>query len=73
MMQTTLASGIIIMLASFGLIHWTETQTAAVMFVLTPLISLAQNLLEDQPVLGLQLPALLKAPASSGVDPVPEA
>jgi hypothetical protein len=72
LIQTSFAGVIIIMLAAFGVIQWNETQTASVMAVLTPVISFMQNLLEDRPVLGMQLPALLKAPASSGVDPVPD-
>lgn len=65
--QVTLVSSVIGLLAVFNVIDWSAIQTAAVMAVATPSVAFIQNWLEDN----TSAPALLKAPASSGVNPQP--
>ncbi len=65
--QIGLVSSVIALLAAFEVIHWTETQTVAVMSVATPIVGFIQNWLEDAGA----IPAYGKSPASVGADPVP--
>lgn len=72
LVQTSFAGAIIAVLSVFGIIHWTDLQTIAVMAVVTPLVGFGQNLLEDRGT----IPALLKAaptppPPTTTVVPVP--
>jgi phosphate/sulfate permease len=58
LVQTSLAAGVIALLTAFEVIHWSSTQTVAVMAVATPCIGFLQAILEDHAV----VPALLRTP-----------
>lgn len=66
--QVGFVSAVIALLAAFDVIRWNETQTVAVMAVATPIVSFIQNWLEDN----TSAPAILKAPTSPGVNPIPD-
>ena len=68
LVQVSFVGVIITLLSSFEVINWTAQQTAAVMAFATPVVVFIQNLLEDN----TSVPALLKAPASSGENPTPK-
>jgi hypothetical protein len=67
LLQIGVVEGILQLLTAFGL-QLTEEQHAAILVVATPLVTALQCYLEDT----TKLPALLKAPASEGQNPVPE-
>lgn len=67
-MQVSFVGVVITMLSAFDIIHWSSEQTAAVIACATPIVVFIQNLLEDN----TSMPALLKAPASSGENPTPK-
>lgn len=52
---------------AFAEVDLTAEQVTAITIVVTPLLVLGQNMLEDVGA----IPALVKAPASSGVHPLP--
>lgn len=68
LLQIGTVNAVIALLAVFEVIHWTPVQVGAVNAVALPLVSFAQNWLEDKGA----IPALIKSPASSGAKPVPE-
>jgi len=53
---------------AFATVKLTTDQVVAITVFATPLLALAQNLLEDNTA----FPALLKAPASGGDNPAPD-
>lgn len=64
-------SGVLSAAATEGVVDWSvlkKVLMAAVASGAVALVSFVQNALEDKGT----IPALLKAPASDGVDPVPE-
>lgn len=65
--QMGLAEALLRLLMAFG-VALTEDQHVAILGALTPLVTLVQNLLEDN----TGMPALLKGPASEGQNPVPD-
>jgi hypothetical protein len=65
LVQSGIGATIIGLLAVFEIIHWNEQQTAAVMALLTLVITFAQNMLEDSGA----IPSLGKSPASAGAEP----
>lgn len=62
------SGGVLGVLALFG-VDVSAEQWAAISAVLLPFVTVVQNALEDAD----KIPALLKAPASNGADPVPPA
>lgn len=66
-LQVGLVEAFLRLLEAFG-VPISEAQHAALIVFLTPFVALGQNLLEDRTA----FPSLLKAPASSGQNPVPE-
>lgn len=66
-LQIGLVEGVLQLLEAFG-VALTADQHAAIIVVATPVLVLAMNLLEDNVA---AFPALLKAPASEGQNPVP--
>lgn len=55
---------------AFAAVPLTANQMIAITTFVTPILIFAMNWLEDSP--DVPLPALLKAPASGGQDPVPD-
>jgi len=45
--QASFVAALIALAKAFGWVQWDETQTAAVMAVLTPVLTIAHNALED--------------------------
>jgi hypothetical protein len=70
LIQVGLVQGVIQLYNAFAAHPLTADQNAAIMVVATPLLAFVQNWMEDSPA--VPLPALLKAPASGGVEPVPD-
>lgn len=68
LLQVGLVQALIQFLQVFGITHWTPEQVAAATTLATPLFAFVQNALEDT----TPMPAILKAPASSGQNPVPD-
>lgn len=62
-----MVEGVLQLLRAFG-VDLTEEQHAAIVVVATPLLTALQNWLEDNTA----VPAILKAPASSGQNPAPD-
>ena len=60
--------GFIQLWQAFAPVKLNVEQASAITVVATPIIGFLQNLLEDN----TPFPALLKSPASSGQNPVPE-
>lgn len=67
LLQVGLLQGLLQLYNAFAAVPLTADQNAAIMVVGTPILAFAQNLLEDSGY----IPSLLKAPASSGADPIP--
>lgn len=67
LLQVGVVAGVLQLLKAFG-VNLTQDQHAAIIVVATPLLTAAQNWLEDN----TPLPAVLKNPASGGQNPVPE-
>jgi hypothetical protein len=67
LMQIGVVEAVLQLLRAFG-VNLTEEQHAAILVLATPLVTAAQNWLEDRG----NVPALLKAPASEGANPVPD-
>lgn len=68
-LQIGFVQAILVLYNAFAEVDLTAEQVSAITLVATPLLVLAQNMLED----GTSFPALLKAPASVGTNPVPDA
>jgi hypothetical protein len=68
LVQVGLVQGVLQLWNAFAPTKLTVDQAAAITLVATPLVGFIQNMLEDS----AGMPALLKAPASSGQNPVPE-
>lgn len=66
--QIGLVQAFIALYQAFAAVKLTADQVQAITGVFTPLVMFAQNWLEDN----TGLPALLKAPASPGVNPEPD-
>jgi hypothetical protein len=69
LLQVGLVQAVIQVLQVFGITHWSAEQIAAVTTLATPILAYVQNALEDSTP---AMPALFKAPASSGQNPVPD-
>lgn len=70
---SVLTSGVLSAIETDGVVDYSVLQKVGVSALAAGLIaflSFMQNALEDSPTVAL--PALLKAPASEGVDPVPD-
>lgn len=68
LLQVGLVQGVIQLYQAFAPVKLNVEQASAITVVATPLLGFLQNMLEDT----AGLPALLKAPASSGQNPVPD-
>lgn len=68
LLQVGIVQALIGLWNAFATNDLTTEQVTAITLVATPLLSFAQNLLEDQ----TSFPAFLKSPASAGANPVPE-
>jgi hypothetical protein len=71
LLGSLLTSGVLSAASTDGVVDWSAAQKAAVAALAAGIIAaftLAQNVLEDHTT----MPALLKAPASEGENPVPE-
>lgn len=66
LLQISTVEAVLQLLKAFG-VDLTDDQHAAILVVATPLLTAAVNWLEDN----TPLPAVLKAPASSGQNPAP--
>ena len=66
--QVTLVQALITLYNAFAAVPLTVEQASAITLVATPLLVFGQNWLEDS----TSFPAVLKAPASSGENPVPD-
>lgn len=66
--QIGVVQGAIQLYNAFAAVPLNATQVAAITTFATPVVALVQNLLEDQS----GMPALWKAPASPGANPVPD-
>lgn len=67
LLQIGVVEGVLQLLTAFG-VALTEDQHAAILVVATPILTAIQCWLEDNTA----FPAVLKAPASGGVNPVPD-
>lgn len=67
LLQIAVVEAFLRVLEAFG-VPINEDQHAAILVLASPLVAFAQNMLEDR----AGLPALLKAPASEGQNPIPE-
>jgi len=65
--QVGLVLGVMQLYNAFAATDLSADQVAGIIAVATPLVGFIQNLLEDN----TPFPALLKGPASSGVNPIP--
>lgn len=66
--QVTFVQACIGLYQAFASMPLTGEQIMAITIFATPLVTFSQNLLEDN----TRLPAILKAPASEGVNPKPD-
>lgn len=67
LIQIGLVQGVLQLYNAFATVDLTGEQVSAITFVATPIVAFVQNWLEDNTA----FPAVLKAPASSGVNPAP--
>jgi len=68
LLQVGLVQALIQLYNAFAAVDLTAEQVSAITMVATPILAFAQNWLEDS----TSFPALLKAPASPGANPIPD-
>jgi hypothetical protein len=68
LLQVGFVQALMVLYNAFASTDLTADQVAAITLVATPLLAFGQNWAEDN----TSVPSILKAPASSGQNPVPE-